>query len=536
MRIMGERARHRSLLRKYAKLEAINEALRLRVDRVERERERAKKERDGYKDLYKALLRRLFGRRSEQISPDQLQLEFGRLAEEGLEAAASDLAEQTSAGPAGDEQEPSAPRSRHRGRRPLPADLPRRRKRYELAPEERACKCCAAEMVEIGQDVTEELEYEPASFYITELVRVKYACRACDQGIARTPMPDRPIEKGRPGPGLLAHIAVAKYGDHLPLYRLEAIFERAGVEIARQTMCEWIAQLAELLAPVVAELKRQLLTDPLLQSDDTVVPYQGDQKGRVSKGYLWAYTRPYAEVVFDFTTNHSRAGPIEFLGDFEGYLQTDGHSSYNGVYATGKIVHVGCMAHVRRKFFEARAQAPEDADLVLAAIQSLYRIERQAATAGLVGANLVALRQSEARPVVTSLGNWLEAMAASYRPKSPMAKAIGYARGQWPAVTRYVDVAEARADNNSSEQAIKPIVIGRKNWMFAGSAEGGHRAATLYSLIVSCKRLGIDPYAYLRDVIEVVASHPNKRIGELTPRAWAAAHATSFQPSDVAVA
>ncbi len=533
---MGQRARYRSLLRKNAKLEATTEALRLRVERVERERDRAEKQRDSFKELYKALLRRLFGRRSEQISPDQLQLEFGRLLEEGLEAAASDLAEQTNPGPAREEQEPSPPRSPHRGRRALPADLPRRRRRHELSPEQRACTHCAAEMVEIGEDVTEELEYEPASFYITEHARIKYACRACDQAIARAPMPARPIEKGRPGPGLLAHIAVAKYGDHLPLYRLESIFERTGVEIARQTMCEWIGGIAELLAPVVTELKRQLLADPLLQSDDTVVPYQGDQKGRVSKGYLWAYTRPYAEVVFDFTTNHSRAGPIQFLGDFQGYLQTDGHSSYNGVYATGKVTHIGCLAHVRRKFFEARGQAPDDADLVLAAIQSLYRIERQAAAAGLVGADLVALRHSEARPMLTSLGTWLEAMADRYRPKSLMAKAIGYARGQWPAVARYVDVAEARADNNSSEQAIKPVVIGRKNWMFAGSAQGGRRAATLYSLIVSCKRLGIDPYAYLRDVIEIVASHPNKRIGELTPRAWAAAHAASSLTRDIAVA
>jgi len=211
---MGLQARYRSLVRKNAKLEATTEALRLRAERMGRERDRAEKERDGYKELYQALVRRLFGPRSERISPDQLQLEFARLAEEGFEAAAADLAEQTKPGAAGDEQEPSPPRSRHRGRRPLPADLPRRRRRYDLPAEQRACAHCAAEMVEIGEDVTEELEYEPASFYITEHARIKYACRACDQGIARAPMPDRPIEKGRPGPGLLAHIAVAKYGDH----------------------------------------------------------------------------------------------------------------------------------------------------------------------------------------------------------------------------------------------------------------------------------------------------------------------------------
>jgi len=519
MRAMGQRARERILLARIAKLEERNAELEARAERVT-------KERDGYKDLYKALLRRLYGKRSEQISPEQLRLDFLKLVDEAMAAAAAELAEQQKRDQENDEQQGARPRRQHPGRSSLPRELPHHRQVYELPISERGCPCCANVMVEIGQDVTEELEYKPASFYVVDHVRIKYACRACEQGIVRTPMPERPIERGRPGPGLLAHIAVAKYGDHLPLYRLEDIFEREGVEISRQTMCEWVGDIADLLAPVVGELKRQLLTDPLLQSDDTVVPYQGDQKGRVSKGFLWVYTRPYAETVFDFTTNHCREGPMAFLEGFEGYLQTDGHSSYNGVYATGKVRHVGCLAHVRRKFFEARFEAPDEAKLVLAAIQSLYRIEQQAKAAGLVGADLVALREREAVPMLTSLGNLFDAIAEKYRPKSLMAKAIGYARGQWPAVQRYVEIADARIDNNSSEQAIKPVVIGRKNWMFAGSADGGRRAAVIYSLVVSCKRLGIDPYAYLRDVIATVATYPNKRIGEITPRAWTAARAS----------
>lgn len=530
---MGQRAQHRSIMRRMAKLERKNRSLESRLERMAGER-------DGYKALYEALKRRLFGRRSEKVNPDQLFFEFERLMKEGLDAAAAELAEQTTQdkGTDGDDeqQQTSAPRRRHRGRRPLPPDLPRRRKLYELSPSERSCPCCTSAMVEIGEDVTEELEYKPASFYVIEHVRIKYACRACDQAVVRAPLPDRPIERGRPGPGLLAHLAVAKYADHLPLYRLEGIFAREGVEISRQTMCQWITQLADLVSPIVCELKRQLLCDPLLQSDDTGIPYQGDLNGRVSKGYLWVYTRPYAEVVFDFTTNHSRAGPIEFLGDFRGYLQSDGHSSYNGVYASGKVAHIGCLAHVRRKFFEAKEEAPAEAAMALAAIQSLYRIERDAKTAGITGADLVELRQREAGPVVAAMGTWLVALSDKYRPKSQMAKAIGYARRQWPAIVRYTEIAEACIDNNSSEQAIKPVVLGRKNWIFAGSAEGGRRAATLYSLIVSCKRLGIDPYAYLRGVIEVVATHPNKRIGELTPRAWAAARAAQNDSSSVAAA
>jgi transposase len=522
MLAMGQRAQRRSLLKRIARLEERNEALAAAVDRLT-------KERDSFKALYKELLRRLFGRRSEKIDPEQLRFEFGKLVEEGLEAAAADLADQIKDDQSEDREPASRPRRRHPGRRPLPEDLERRRQVRDLPPSERGCPCCKTPMVAIGEDVSRQLEYEPAKFYVLEIVRMKYACRACEQAIVRAPMPEQPIERGRPGPGLLTHIAVSKYADHLPLYRLEGIFARAGVDICRQTMCEWIGYVADLVAPVVAELKRQLLSDSLLQSDDTVIAYQGEEKGRTSKGFLWVYTRPYAETVFDFTTTHSREGPMAFLGDFQGYLQSDGHSSYNGVYATGKVTHIGCLAHVRRKFFEARLEAPDDAKIVLAAIQSLYRIEQQAKAAGIVGDDLVALRKREAEPLIASLGKLFDVIAQKYRPKSLMARAVGYARGQWPAIKHYVEIAEACPDNNSSEQAIKPAVIGRKNWMFAGNPEGGRRAAVLYSLIVSCKRLAIDPYAYLYDVITSVRTHPNDRIDELTPRAWAATHAAQTE-------
>ena len=512
---MGRRAAQRRLSARVSKLEETNQALKTRIEQLTSER-------DSYKELYKAVLHRLHGRRSEKIDQDQLRFEFDGLVDEALKAVADEAAQSNPNHGDQDEHKPTRSRPNHPGRRPLPDDLERHCKRHELSAKQRECPSCESTMVEIGEDVTEELEYEPARFYIVEHARVKYACRACEQGITRALAPDRPIERGRPGPGLLAHIAVSKYGHHLPLYRLEEIFESHGVALSRQTMCGWVGETARLMAPIVEELKRELLADPLLQSDDTVVPYQGEGKGRVSKGYLWVYTRPYAEAVFDFTTNHSREGPLKFLGDYEGHLQTDGHSSYNGVYATKRIFHIGCLAHVRRKFVEAREEAPEETKPVLAAIQSLYRIEREAKTGSIVGADLIALRNKESKPIVTALGNLFEARWDHYRPKSRMAKAIGYARGQWLSIERYLDVAEACIDNNSSEQAIKPIVIGRKNWMFAGSVAGGERAATLYSLIVSCKRLGIDPYKYLHDVIARVSNHPNKRIGELTPRAWAA--------------
>ena len=519
---MGGRSQYRKLTRQISKLEERNQALEARVERLTNERNR-------FQELYKAVLRRLFGRRSEKIDPDQLRFEFDQLSEEARNAVAEELGDTDPNGKDKDGTDDPKPRPSpppaHPGRNPLPDNLERRRNVYEATAQERQCPCCQSTMAEIGEEITEELEYEPTRFFVQENVRKKYACRACDKGITRAKAPDRPIERGLPGPTLLAHVAVAKYADHLPLYRLEEIFGRAGVRITRQTMCGWVGETAELLKPIVAELKRDLLTDPLIQSDDTTVPYQGDRKGRTSKGFLWVFTRPYAEVVFDFTTNHSREGPMNFLGDYEGFLQTDGHSSYNGVYSTGKVKHIGCMAHVRRKFVEVMDttpnDVPSDAKIIVVSIQNLYRIESEAKEQGIVGEDLVSLRRRESKPIVESLGEIFETLKGKYRPKSPMAKAIGYALGQWSSITRYIDVAEACIDNNSSEQAIKPVVIGRRNWMFAGSVAGGQRAATIYSLTVTCKRLGIDPNEYLSDVIRRVASHPNKRIGELTPRAWA---------------
>ncbi|HYD47352.1 MAG TPA: IS66 family transposase, partial [Terriglobales bacterium] len=298
-------------------------------------------------------------------------------------------------------------------------------------------------------------------------------------------------------------MATSKYGHHLPLYRLEQILGEQGCAISRKTLCDWVERIADLLSPVVAEQKRQILAAPLVQSDDTRVPYQepGTRRGKVASGFLWSYTRPWAEVVYEFTTSRSQQEPLKFLAGYRGYLQSDAYAGYNQVLRSPHVHAIGCMAHVRRKFFEAKAEMPTEAVAILTAIQSAYRIERQAKEDQVGGAELVALRKQEITPILDRLQVLFEEMSTRVLPASGMGKAIAYALGQWSAIARYTDVAEAEIDNNSCEQTMRPAVLGRKNWLFAGSPDGGRRAAVIYSLVVTCRRLGIEPYPYLRDVL-----------------------------------
>ena len=465
-----------------------------------------------------ALLMRLFGRRSEKVDPTQVGLFRDELLTEAVGELETELAAKTGADA---EHETPPAKSERNGRRRPPADLRRDRRQYTLAECDRLCPCCRVPMQAFGEDVTEQLEYMPASLFVIEHARTKYACRGCEQGVAIAVMPAQPIEKGLPGPGLLAHVALSKYGHHLPLYRLESIFAEQGVPVSRKTMCDWVAATAAMLAPIVAEQKRRMLQEPLLQSDDTHVQYQDrTRKGRTSRGFLWSYTIPWAEVVYDFTTTRSRSAPRDFLGHYKGHLQADGYAGYISLFPNRPDATIGCLAHVRRKFFEARLEDKDRAGTVLAAIQRIYRVERRAKAEKLSGEALVAVRLVEVMPILIELGLCFEALAALVLPKSMLGRAVGYAIGQWPAIKRYAAVAQAEAGNNSCEQTMRVPVLGRKNWMFAGSVEGGKRGAILFSLIVTCKRLGINPAEYLVDVITRVATHPNARIGELTPRGW----------------
>jgi transposase len=463
------------------------------------------------------LLRRLYGRRTERADPNQHELDLG------LAEPAERDDEDDDPGAPGVEDAP-APRRRHRGRRKLPKDLPRTRIVLAPAPADLICSCCQEEKVRIGADVTEELEYEPAVLSVNEYERPKYACRQCEAGVVQAPLPARPIDKGMAGPGLLAHVVVSKYSEHLPLHRQELIFPRAGLALSRTTLCDWVARVAELTAPVVGYMKTHgVLASRVIHSDDTRITVQDPRHpGGSRPGYLWVYGGSGGDLVYDFTPSRSRAGPLEFIADWQGYFQADAYSGYDELFRTGRVIEVGCWSHARRRFFEAVKTAIESATLALGLIRRLYAVEREAKTRALGIDDRRALRQEKSQPILDRLGETLADLGRRHLPKSPMGDAIGYAQRQWDALARYVEDGELEIDNNRSERALRIVAVGRKNWMFAGSDEGGRRAAILYSLVATCKNIGVDPFAYLRDVLSRIATHPMRRIEELTPRGWRA--------------
>ena len=469
------------------------------------------------------LLRRIYGPKSERFDPDQMLL-FA----DGAEEDTGTIAQQDPT----PEEDPPQPRRRPvkgHGRRALPADLPRERRVHDLPPERRTCPECGRSRTQIGEETSEQLDYRPASLFIIEHVRIKLACHHCQEHVVVADKPPQPIEKGLPGPGLLAQVITSKYADHLPLYRQEGIFARHGVGISRKTMCGWMAQSAWLLEPIWKAMKAAVLKSLVVQTDDTPVPVQDRRLDRTRQGRLWVYlgdrNRPYA--VYDYTADRSRDGPERFLGDYKGYLQADAYSAYDRIYSQG-VVEVGCFAHARRKFYEARSTDPERAHEALARIRQLYEVERTAK--GLDDAARLALRRERAAPMLESLGTWLEGQSLRALPKSPIGQAVGYARSNWVALNRYLEAGFLAIDNNAAERALRPVAVGRKNWMFCGSDGGGRTAAILFSLASTCKALQIDPFSYLRDVLDRVCIHPARRIAELLPDRWQALQAVPASP------
>jgi transposase len=464
-----------------------------------------------------ALLRRYqFGRRSEQMDPAQFLLGFAELMQE---------AEAPLPPPA----PPAAqPKPNGHGRKPLPAELPRDRVEHTLPPEDLICKKCGLPLEWIGEEVTEQLDYVPASFVARQHARAKYACkRGCQEMVVTAPLPAQPIEKGLPGPGLLAHVVVSKFADHIPLYRQEGIAARQGVDLSRSTLSDWMDRAAELAGPVVRAMVHEVLTSKVIHTDDTPVRVLDvTLKGRTRTGRLWAYVgdeeHPY--VVFDYSPTRERKWPEQFLGDWRGYLQADAFAGYDAMFARDGVIEVACWAHARRKFFDAQGTDRERALGGLEFVRRLYAVEAEADEGRLDAAGRTALRQEKARPILADFRRWLDAQVPSVLPKSPLGDAIGYAIDQWAALNRYLDDGDLDIDNNAAENILRLVALGRKNWLFLGSDEGGHRAAILYSLIATCKRHGVEPFAYLRDLFERVATHPASAIAALFPQNWKAAH------------
>jgi transposase len=479
------------------------------------------------------LLQRLYGKKSEKLDPNQLLL----FAREILEAGTTGITSEPETTLEPPTSSPAKLPIKGHGRKPLPASLPRKRVIHDVPPEQRACPDCGETRRPIGEEIREQLEYVPASLIVLQHVRPKYACQACQAHVVIARRLPEPIEKGLPGPGLLAHVAVSKYADHLPLYRQEAIFKRAGVELARSTMCPWMAVIAGLLAPIVKAMLKRVLLSQVVQTDDTPVPVQDHDGKGIKTGRLWVHVGDANNrfIVYDYTPDHSHVGPARIFQGFEGYLQADGYTGYDGLFKDGKIVEVGCWMHARRKFHEARTSDPARSHLMLAWVVGLYDVEDDAKKArkehpawdnATWHAYRRDLRVERSKPILETIHAWLETERPKVLPKSPIGEAFGYTLNHWNALIRPWEAGFLEIDNGASERAIRPVALGRKNWLFAGSDEGGRTAATLMSLCATCKELGIDPFVYLRDVLERVSTHPNSRIDELLPDRWKPAEVT----------
>jgi transposase len=416
------------------------------------------------------LLRQRYGRKTEQIDPAQLWL----FAQEILAQAQAEPTPDLDATTPEPEPNPApttakkSPQKDGHGRNPLPASLPREPVLHDVPTEQRVCPDCGAQRTCIGHEVSEQLEYKPASLVVLEHIRPKYACQDCRANVIIADKLPEPIDKGLPGPGLLAYVAVSKYADHLPLYRLEGIFARSGVEIARSTMCDWMATIAELLGPIVKLMLKEILASQVVQNDDTTVPVQDHSGKGIKTGRLWVSIgdHDHPHVVYTYTPDRSAAGPEKIFKDFQGYLQADAYSAYDGLYSSGKIIEVGCLMHARRKFYEARTSDPQRSHQALAWIDLLYDVERDAK--GREPPDYQAfvafrheLRQQRSRPIFDKFHAWLEAERPKVLPKSPIGEAIQYALNHWVALKRPLEAGFLELDNGACERAFKPVALGR---------------------------------------------------------------------------
>ena len=458
------------------------------------------------------LRRQKFGKKSESMSAEQVELfEEARLADIAAVEAQIEAMPQSV-------EVPAHKRRVHPGRTPLPANLPRTDIYHEV--ENTTCGC-GSELKRIGADITEKLDIVPCTFRVERHIRGKWACAHC-QTLVQAPVPASVIDKGLPTAALMAHVVVTKLNDHVPHYRQEKIFGRSGYEIPRSTLSEWTGRVGFALMPLVQALKEEIFKYGVLHADETPVAMLSPGDGKTHRSYIWAYAPGQFEdmkaVIYDFCESRSGEHNRQFLGDWRGALLTDDYSGYKSTYTNG-VTEVGCMAHARRKFFDLfeNNKSPM-AKQALEFIRQLYEIEREVKEHSCE--ERLAIRQTRSKPVAQLMYKWLMAHRPQISDGSAGAKAMDYTIKRWTALTRFLDDGQLPIDNNLIENAIRPIALGRNNWLFAGSLRAGKRSAAIMSLIQSAKMNGHDPYLYLKDVLERLPTHKNHLIHELLPHRW----------------
>jgi transposase len=478
-------------------------------------------ERNKIEVLLRELLDAKRNRKSEQLSADQLAL-----------FAAAWQARQAEAEPThsdgSDDDDPntnpgsgeSAPKKRTGGRLPLPRHLKRERIVHDLAEQEKHCSVCQQDLRPIGEESSERYEYIPAQLTVIEDICKKYAC-ACT--VKTATKPPQPIEKSTAGASLLAQVIVAKTADHLPLHRQEKMFQRHGVDISRKTMGGWLAQCAGLLQPLYGSLKDVLFQSKVIGTDDTGVKVLDVKLPFARTGRIWPYygDADHPVILYDYTATRERAGPEEFLKGYRGYLQADAYGGYDAFFkdpARG-LIEVGCWAHARRYFHKALESDQPRMGPALLLIAQLYRVEKNARL--LSAEDRLRLRQLQSQPILEKLHNYLSEIQVEVLPKSPEGRAVRYTLKNWCALTRYCEDGDLPIDNNATERAIRGVAVGRNNWVFFGSDEGGKTAAVLRSFVASCQRVGVDPFVWLKDILSRIADHPITRLAELLPHNWA---------------
>lgn len=406
-------------------------------------------------------------------------------------------------------------------RRPIPDHVPRME--VELATGEENCSGCGGRLRRLGEDVTEELEYVPGRFIVNRIVRPRLACSGCERFV-QAPLPSRPIERGRSGPGLLAHVLVSKFADHLPLYRQSRIFDRDGIDLDRSTLADWVGKTTALLEPLADAIGRHVLEAQAIFADDTPVAMLAPGTGRTQTARLWTYVReerPWSggappAAWYRFSGDRKGQHPKDHLMRFHGWMHADGYAGFEGLYRSGEIREVACMAHIRRKFVDVhRAQGSPIAEEAIRRIAELYAIEK--AIRGSPPDRRGEIRQAKARPIFNDLETWLAEQLAALSGKTPLAAAIRYALTRMGRLRPYLEHGILELDNNPAERAMRAIALGRKNYLFVGSAAGGKAAAITYTLIETARLNGVDPQAWLAEVLARIAGHPINRVAELLP-------------------